>query len=145
MLINAFSILLHRYFRLLDSSETWYKNSGRYQKWKGCVAWFCIRNCKLHETRYRVNGKCLSGFFFSRANWFTYTAYFFQLLFISVKPCQKNKDRKFVSAAPKIVSFSQQPAVKKTPFLVKLKQIFGLSYFVTALVWFSLKIFEVKF
>ena len=31
------------------------------------------------------------------------------------------------------MSFSQLPAIKKTPFLVQLKQIFGPSYFVTAL------------
>ena len=32
-----------------------------------------------------------------------------------------------------MVSFPQLPAVKKTPFLVQLKQIFGPSYFVTGL------------
>ena len=32
-----------------------------------------------------------------------------------------------------MMPFSQLPAVKKTPFLVQLKQIFGPSYVVTAL------------
>ena len=39
----------------------------------------------------------------------------------------------FFLAAPKIVSFSQLPPVKKTPFLVQLKNV-SPSYFVAALV-----------
>jgi hypothetical protein len=50
-----------------------------------------------------------------------------------LKPCQNKKGQKFVSAAPKMVSFSQLPAVKNT-FLVQLKQIFSPTYFVTPLV-----------
>jgi hypothetical protein len=44
-----------------------------------------------------------------------------------LKPCQNTKERKFVSAAPKMVSFF-------SPFLVHLKQILGPSYFVTSLI-----------
>ena len=46
-----------------------------------------------------------------------------------LKQSQNKKDRKFVSAAPKMLSFLQLAAEKKTPFLVQLKQIFGPSYF----------------
>ena len=37
-----------------------------------------------------------------------------------------------ILAAPKMVSFSHLPAVKKKTFLVQLEKIFGPSYFVTA-------------
>ena len=45
----------------------------------------------------------------------------FSILFsctLILKPCQIKKGRKFVSAAPKMVSFSQLPTVKKFYFLV---------------------------
>ena len=51
-----------------------------------------------------------------------------------LKRSQNKKGRKFVSAAPKMVSFLLLSAEKKTPFLVQLKQIFGPSYFDRALV-----------
>ena len=50
-----------------------------------------------------------------------------------LKQSQNKKGRKFVSAAPKMVYFLQLATKKKTPFLVQLIQIFGPSYFVTAL------------
>ena len=54
--------------------------------------------------------------------------------FFQLKPCQNKKGRKFILDPPKMTSFSQLPSVKKTPFLVQLKQIFGPSYFDRALV-----------
>ena len=54
-----------------------------------------------------------------------------------VKPCQNKKGPKFVSAAPKMVSFLQLAAEKKTPFFLQLKQIFGPSYFDRALPFFN--------
>ena len=50
-----------------------------------------------------------------------------------LKPCQYKKDRKFEPAAPKMVSFSQLPAVKEDTNLLQLAQLFGSSHFVTAL------------
>ena len=44
------------------------------------------------------------------------------------------KDRIFVWDAPKVVTFSQLPAVKKTQFLLHPKHILGPFYFVRALV-----------
>ena len=51
-----------------------------------------------------------------------------------LKQSQNKKGRKFVSAAPKMVSYLQLAAEKKTTFLVQLTQIFGPSYFDRALV-----------
>ena len=51
-----------------------------------------------------------------------------------LKQSQNKKGRKFVSAAPKMVPFLQLAAEKKTPILVQLKQIFGLSDYDRALV-----------
>ena len=45
----------------------------------------------------------------------------------------KSEGLKNFLAAPKVVSFSQLPAVKKAQFLVQLKQIFDPSYFDRAL------------
>ena len=39
--------------------------------------------------------------------------------YILLKPCQNKKGRKFVSAAPERVSFSQLLAVRKKTFLVQ--------------------------
>ena len=65
-----------------------------------------------------------------------YQKIYYNIIFIhlkGLKQSQNKKGRKFVSAAPKMVSFLQLAAEKKTPFLVQLTQIFGPSYFVRAL------------
>ena len=51
-----------------------------------------------------------------------------------LKPLQNKKGQKKIPGAPFSVSFSQLPAVKKIHFGKLDKQIFGPSYFVTALV-----------
>ena len=77
-----------------------------------------------------VSTKCMDSPLFIIAK----CSYFLMPRQQTLKPCQNKKGQKFVSAASKMASFSQLPAVKKAPFLVRLKQIFCPSYFVTALV-----------
>ena len=54
---------------------------------------------------------------------------------LSTKALTKKERRKIVWDAPKFMPFSQLPAaVKEVPFLVHPKQLFGPSYFISALV-----------
>ena len=52
----------------------------------------------------------------------------------NIKTVTKQEGPKFFLAAPKMVSFSQLPAVKKGPMFGATRKFFGPSYFVTALV-----------
>ena len=109
-------LLSRRATRQFSIEKCWIRTR---QIWRShCLLWWKTSHYSLPSTTKRCKQKWKS------LKW---------LLGSILKSCQNKMGRKFVWATPKIMSFSQLPAVKKTPFLVQLKQIFGPSFFVTVL------------